>query len=266
MNNKSFEQALRRENYAENTILAYKYAVKEFRERYRVLNKENLLQYKIYLIDSFKPRTANQRIRALNKYVDFLGKPHLKIKGVKMPKGSFLDNVISNEDYKFFKQRLRERSDLRWYFAVWMMAATGVRVSELLKIRVEHIRMGFVDLYSKGGKMRRIYIPARLRTEAVVWLKDRACGPVFLNSNGRPITARGLSKYLKLYATEYGLDPTVVHPHSFRHLFAKNFLRKSNDIVLLSDLLGHDTVETTRIYLQRSSREQRDLINHLVDW
>jgi site-specific recombinase XerD len=262
----SFEQFLRRENYAENTIIAYKYTVREFRERYKVLSRENLLLYKAYLIDNFKPCTANQRIRAINKYVAFVGNPELKIRGIKLPRVSFLDNVISNEDYLYFKKKLRERSDLRWYFAVWFMAATGVRVSELLQIRVEHVRAGFMDVYAKGGKMRRIFFPRRLREEAVPWLAEREGGPVFLNVNGQTITARGLSKYLKVYAEEYGLNPGVVYPHSFRHLFAKNFLKKSNDIVLLADLLGHETIETTRIYLQRSSREQGNLISRLVDW
>lgn len=266
MSRKSFEKSLRQENYAENTVVAYLYAVREFNAQFKSLTRENLLLYKAYLIESFQPRTVNQRIRAMNKYTSFMGHPEMKIKGIKLPRISFLDNVISNEDYLYFKRKLKERADLRWYFAVWFMAATGVRVSELLQIRVEQVRKGFMDLYSKGGKLRRVFFPKRLREEAILWLADRVDGYVFLNVNGQPITVRGLAKYLKLYAEEYGLNTAVVHPHSFRHLFAKNFLRKSNDIVLLADLLGHETIETTRIYLQRSSREQGALINRLVDW
>lgn len=266
MGNKSFEKFLRHENFAENTIVAYQYAVREFFMHCKSLSKDNLLLYKSYLIESFQPRTVNQRIRAMNKYVTYMGHPEMKVKGIKLPRVSFLDNVISNEDYLFLKNKLKERADLRWYFAIWFMAATGVRVSELLQIRVEHVREGFMDLYSKGGKMRRVFFSKRLRDEAIPWLAEREGGYLLLNTNGQPITVRGLSKNLKLLAEEYGINPAVIHPHSFRHLFAKNFLRKSRDIVLLADLLGHESIETTRIYLQRSSHEQGTLINRLIDW
>lgn len=148
------------------------------------------------------------------------------------------------------------------------MAATGARVSELIQIKVEHVNVGYFDLYSKGGKTRRLFIPKALRTEAQQWLTDikRETGYVFLNRFGERITTRGISQQLKNYAEKYGLNPKVVYPHSFRHRYAKNFLEKFNDISLLADLMGHESIETTRIYLRRSSTEQQEIVDKIITW
>ena len=83
---------------------------------------------------------------------------------------------------------------------------------------------------------------------------------------GERITTRGISQQLKNYADKYGLDSKVIYPHSFRHLYAKNFLEKYNDIALLADLMGHESIETTRIYLRRTATEQQSLIDKIVTW
>ena len=94
------------------------------------------------------------------------------MKFVKVQQKNFLENVISNADYKFLKTQLKANGYDEWYFIVWFMAATGARVSELLHIKAEHVQIGHLDLYSKGGKIRRLYIPKNLRTEAAKWLKE----------------------------------------------------------------------------------------------
>ena len=265
MNTDAFEKELRKENYADNTIIAYTYAVKVYFSMYKTIEKENLLKFRARLIDDRMPKTVNLRIRGLNKYLEFVGQPDLKIKMVKTPKSSFLDHVISNEDYLFFKNRLQEEEDRRWYFIVWTLAATGARISELVKIKKEHVRIGHYDIYSKGGKIRRIYLPTRLREEQLAWIGQES-GYLFVNQHGVQITPRGVADRLKKLALKHGINPEVVHPHSFRHLFALNFLAKSSNLALLADLLGHDSMDTTRIYLQRSSREQKKLIDRFVDW
>lgn len=100
------------------------------------------------------------------------------------------------------------------------------------------------------------------------WLSDndRATGYLFLNRFGEGIIARGISQQLKNYADKYGLDKKVIYPHSFRHLYAKNFLDKYNDIALLADLMGHESIETTRIYLRRTATEQQALVDKIVTW
>ena len=123
-------------------------------------------------------------------------------------------------------------------------------------------------MYSKGGKVRRLYIPIKLQKETLKWLELRQIrsGFVFLNRFGTRITPRGISSQLKQLALKYGINSKVVYPHSFRHRFAKNFLAKYNDIALLADLMGHESIETTRIYLRKTSMEQRQIIDSVIDW
>ena len=268
MNIEIFETYLRQGNMAENTIAAYLYAVKEYYSRHKELNKRNLLVYKTYLIEKFKPKTVNLRIQAMNKYLDSVGKSRLRLKSVKVQQRSYLENVISNADYAFLKNKLKKEENQEWYFVVRFLAATGARVSELIQMKVEHVQIGYFDIYTKGGKIRRIYIPKSLRKEATEWLNstNRTSGYLFLNRFGERITTRGIAQQLKNYATKYGLNEKVVYPHSFRHRFAKNFLEKFNDISLLADLMGHESIETTRIYLRRSSAEQQEIVDKVITW
>ena len=215
-----FEEFLSQGNMAKNTISAYLYAVKEFGSQHKELNKRNLLVYKTYLIETYKPK------------------------------------------------KLKKEDNLEWYFVVRFLAATGARVSELVQIKIEHVQVGYYDIYTKGGKIRRIYIPKTLRTETEKWLQtlNRTSGYLFLNRFGERITTRGISQQLKNYAVKYGLNEKVVYPHSFRHRYAKNFLEKFNDIALLADLMGHESIETTRIYLRRSSIEQQEIVDKVITW
>ncbi|VRK04300.1 integrase/recombinase, phage integrase family [Streptococcus pneumoniae] len=91
-------------------------------------------------------------------------------------------------------------------------------------------------------------------------------GYLFLNKFNEPITARGVAQQLKNYADKYKMNPKVIYPHSFRHLFAKNFLAKYNDIALLADLMGHESIETTRIYLRKTATEQQNIVDKIVNW
>ena len=175
MNIENFETYLRQGNMAENTIAAYLYAVREYYSRHKELNKRNLLVYKTYLIEIFKPKTVNLRIQAMNKYLDCMGKSRLRLKSVKVQQRSYLENVISNADYVFLKNKLKKEENREWYFVVRFLAATGARVSELIQMKVEHVQMGYFDIYTKGGKIRRIYIPKALRKEAIEWLGNVFC-------------------------------------------------------------------------------------------
>ena len=263
-----FEKQLSKSDLAKNTVTSYVWTVKYFLEHYKEVNRKNLLAYKGYLMENFKPQTVNLRLQGINKFLEFIKKDKLKVKFVKVQQKNFLENVISNEDYKFLKTRLKADGYDEWYFIVWFMAATGARVSELLQIKAEHVEAGHLDIYCKGGKLRRLYIPKTLQKEAKRWLKERvlSSGYIFLNRYGERISTRGLAQQLKHFADKYGLKRDVVYPHSFRHRFAKNFLDKFNDIALLADLMGHESIETTRIYLRRTASEQRTIVDKVVTW
>lgn len=265
---KEFENHLKKENLSANTIASYLWTLDYFQNHYESLTKANLLTYKGYLMEHYKPKTVNLRIQGINKFLEFTGKQNLCLKAVKVQQKSFLENVISNADYMFLKKQLLMDDNKEWYFIVWYLAATGARISELIQIKIEHVQMGYFDVYSKGGKLRRLYIPKQLRSETVIWIEEngRSSGYLFLNRSGERITTRGISQQLKNYADKYGLDKKVVYPHSFRHRYAKNFLENYNDIALLADLMGHESIETTRIYLRRTASEQQALVDRIVTW
>lgn len=263
-----FERFLRDTNLSQNTISAYLFALRQYSAKYGCISRNNLRAYKVWLIENYMPQTVNLRLRAINCYLESIGKEGWKMPFVRVQQKAFLENVISEADYEYFKSSLKRDNEPFWYFVVRFLAATGARVSELIQIKVEHVRLGHLDLYSKGGKLRRIYIPATLQSEALSWLNDKhqESGFIFLNKHGDRITPRGISGQLKKLAVRYGITPEVVYPHSFRHRFAKNFLERCNDIAFLADLMGHESIETTRIYLRKTSTEQRAIVDEVIDW
>lgn len=263
-----FERHLRRAHLSENTIASYIFAVKQYDEQYGEITQKNLRAYKVWLIESYKPKTVNLRLRAINCYLEYIGHEKWKLPFVRVQQKAFLENVISEADYNYFKAALKKDDELFWYFVIRFLAATGARVSELIQIKVEHVKLGHLDLYSKGGKLRRIYIPKSLQEEALSWLASRnqESGFIFLNKYGNRITTRGISGQLKKLASRYEIDPAVVYPHSFRHRFAKSFLERCNDIAFLADLMGHESIETTRIYLRKTATEQREIVDEIIDW
>ena len=277
-----FRDFLQKRGSAENTIDSYLTSVRHYHSLYQDVTVEYLQAYKVWLMEHYKPNTVNTRIYGINQYVialqDAAGKDSesssisllspYKLPAVKHPHKAFIDNIISKRDYERLKRCLKRDGNMFWYFVVRFLGATGARVSELIQIKAEHIQIGCMDLYSKGGKVRRIYFPEKLCGEMLSWLALRGIrsGFVFTNRQGKQITPRGISSQLKVLARHYRISPDTVYPHSFRHRFAKNFLSKFNDISLLADLMGHESIETTRIYLTRSSDEQRVLIDKIVTW
>ena len=263
-----FERHLRNTNLSENTKASYLFAVRQYNEQYGEVTQKNLRSYKVWLIENYKPKTVNLRLRAINCYLESVDKEKWKLPFVRVQQKAFLENVISEADYEYFKNCLRRDDEMFWYFVIRFLAATGARVSELIQIKVEHIKLGYLDLYSKGGKLRRIYIPKALQDEALSWLaeKQQGSGFIFLNKYGERITTRGISGQLKKLAVRYEIDPLVVYPHSFRHRFAKSFLERYNDIAFLADLMGHESIETTRIYLRKTATEQREIVDKIIDW
>lgn len=276
----AFRMYLRKKGLSENTAISYVGAVRQFFNRYSEITPENLKSYQQFLLSLYRPSTVNARIYGFSKYIQFLrwqpGESFLSetsitklhVPPIKRQQSSYLNNVISNEDYRRLKEGLRKDGNYFWYFVVHFLGSTGARVSELIQIKAEYLRLGYMDLYSKGGKMRRIYFPDVLCQEAMDWISSRgiSSGFLFLTRFGKPVTPRGINSQLKVFARRYHIDPSTMYAHSFRHLYAKNFLLKFNDISLLADLLGHESIETTKIYLTRSSEEQKALLDRIVTW
>lgn len=262
-----FTAYLKQKGKSPNTIRPYLCAIRLYASLYSQLNPANLRAYRAYLLSHYRINTVNARIYAVNCFLDSL-RFSFRLEPVRQQQCTYLDCVISQRDYEKLKRRLRQDHNFYWYFVVRFLGATGARISELLQIKVENLKSGRLDLYTKGGKMRRLYLPRRLCDEALAWFGEKGItsGFIFLNHRGQVITSRGVAIQLKHLAVRYHIDPDTVYPHSFRHRFAKNFLKKYNDIALLADLMGHDSIETTRIYLTRSSAEQKELLDRIITW
>lgn len=265
---KAFITYMQKEGLTENTIYSYIRTIDMFKSSFGEFNLRNIYSFKGFLIENYKVKTVNLRIQAINKYLEFIGKDDLKLKFVKVQQKNFLENVISDADYRYFVNCLKKDKRYSWYFIVRFLCATGARISELVQIKVEDVQNGYVDIYGKGGKIRRLYIPKRLCNEALKYFEGQKMesGFIFMNRYGEQISTRGIANQLKNFAVEYKINPQVVYPHSFRHRFAKNFLEKFNDLALLADLMGHESIETTRIYLRRTSLEQQEIVDKVVTW
>ena len=265
---KDFKTYLIHQNLSKNTIESYQSSVNCFIKYFEEINKQNLLAFKATLVDSYKGKTVNLRIQGINKYLEFISKERLKLKYIKIQQKTYLENVISDVDYEFLKNKLWKQKNYEWYFVVRFLGATGARVSELIQFKYEHLIRGYIDLYTKSGKIRRIFIPKKLRTKALDYYDsiNRTTGYLFLNKDGKQITTRGIAHQLKALAKKYKMNLNVIYPHSFRHRFAKNFLEKQKDIALLADLMGHESIETTRIYLRKTSEEQQEIVDNIIDW
>ncbi len=264
-----YEKHLIREEMSTNTIKAYIWTASFFLSKYGSVNKTKVLKYKEYLKCTYKPTTVNSRIHAMNNFLIYLNKRNLLLKSVKIQQNTFLDNVISNSEYKRFLTNLKNDGHIKYYMLVRTLACTGARISELICFQVEDVYEGYIDIYAKGGKLRRIYFPKVLRSELISWVEseNRNTGSLFLNKNGVTISIRGVEHMLKIYAIKYKINPAVVHPHSFRHRYAINFLHnKPKELIALADILGHSCLDTTRIYTRRTAQEQYALINSTVNW
>lgn len=263
-----FKKYLLQQNLSNNTIESYCTSVSYFLNIFKEINKQNLLSYKALLVDKYKGKTVNLRIQGINKYLEYIKKEKLKLKYIKLQQKSYLENVISDADYEFFKNKLWKEKNYEWYFVVRFLGATGARVSELIQFKYEHLIRGYIDLYTKSGKIRRIFISKRLRNKAIKYYYSigRTEGYLFLNKDKQQITTRGIAHQLKALGLKYKMNIDVIYPHSFRHRFAKNFLERRKDIALLADLMGHESIETTRIYLRKTSEEQQKIVDNIVNW
>lgn len=273
----SFADDLRCQGASEETIVSYGKSVKLFYRNFSEVTIENLQAYKRYLIEHYAINTVNARIHGINRFLKYRENLKLdsesdlvgyRLSSVICQTENYLDNVISKKDFEKLKRCLKKDGNMKWYFIVRFLGATGVRVSELTKIKAEHVEQSYMDLCSKGRKVRRVFFPDTLRKEALEWLESQNInsGYIFCNRSGQRITSRGIHMQLKRFAMKYKIPVETVYPHSFRHRFAMNFLSRFNDISLLADLMGHDSIETTKIYLTKSSGEQRALIDRVVTW
>lgn len=248
-----------------NTIDSYVRGVRCFFNTYDEVNKRNMMDFKKKQMEKYKPKTAAIRCISMNVYCDFIGCPQFKVKGIKVHNRTTIENVISMEEYKHFLKKLKEDGAEKVYYMVKFLAATGCRASELVKLEKECMETGEHTLWTKG-KVRKIFIPQKLINESSKYFLDVNSNYLFPNRYGNQMSTRGVAQQLKKYGLKYGIREEVLHPHSFRHLFAMQFLEKNKNIALLADILGHESINTTAIYLRMTAEEQKKQIDKAVNW
>lgn len=252
-------------DYSSNTIYIYINSVRVFFEYSNDFNLENVKRYILTLEEKgFSVRTINLRVTALEIFSQFIKNP-ITIKRPKIQRNMSVDNIPTEKEYKIICDYLRVKN-YRFYLYIRILATTGVRVSEFLKLKWEDIGNGEVELMSKGKKYRKIFFSNSIRNEVQFYLQKTgdegfiACGKYGI------LSQRNLSMQMKTIGRNCGVDGSKMHPHAFRHFFAKMYLKKNNDVVELSNILGHESVDTTRIYLQKSNDEQKRYFNRSVTW
>lgn len=246
--------------YSPNTLRIYSFTVRDFFSYFDEFNQDNARRYIAALEEKGNhPKTIRLRITGLEKLGDYLKKP-VKLKRPKIQKTLSVENIPTEAEYNKLLAYCDEHYP-KWAYIVRLMGTTGCRVSELVQFTYEHIQAGSCDLKGKGSKYRRFFFTKQMQEGA----KGKS-GIVCMNRYGQPISTRGIAQELKAIADKCGIDRAKIHPHAFRHFFAKMYLKKTKDVVSLADILGHGSVDITRIYLQKSYDEQKREVNRTVTW
>lgn len=258
------------------TIETYVHHIESFFKSFSEVTDETLDEWKTERIDELKSASyINVGLRAMSAYIEFLGIDVEIPKSVPTQKQQFLDDVITRADYDFLLKYLKGKFGMsaiykyeRLYIAIKIIGTTGLRISELLNVKHEDIELGVFDIYGKRSKQRRIYIPKSAQEDLLHTLHSIGIytGYVVVDKNRNKMKLRSLQDAFTRLAEETEIDKSVMHAHSFRHFFAKEFIKHHNDICALADLLGHSNLNTTRIYLKLTSREQKELVDKVVDW
>lgn len=233
----------------------------------RAIRKELTSEWKGHLIaQNYAPTTVNAMLSALNSLLEFLDLRECRVKFLKIQRCLFrdADRELTKEDYQRLLNTARKLGRERLALLVETIGATGIRVSEVPYITVEAAQHGKAVIALKG-KIRTILLPEKLRRKLLRYAKKQktASGTIFRTKSGKELGRRQIWAELKGLCKYAGVEPGKVFPHNLRHLFATVFYRACRDIAKLADLLGHSSIETTRIYLITSGTEHQREIDRL---
>lgn len=209
------------------------------------------------------PATVNGKLTALDRLLAFLGWEDCRVKHLRVQRQLFRDSAreLSREEYARLVETARRLGRGRLSLLMETICATGIRVSEVRYITVEAARSGQADIALKG-KVRTILLPGKLCRKLLKYARQQktASGEIFLTKSGKPLSRRQIWAEMKRLCLRAGVAPTKVFPHNLRHLFARTFYQATRDVAKLADVLGHSSIETTRIYLiSTGAQHRRDL-------
>ncbi len=264
-----FSDHLLRQERTRSTIAQYRRSLQSlsrFLNPDKILDKECLLAWKRISAETKSARTTNCMIAAINAYLDFVGAAHLKLKTLKVQRKVFSEYELTEEEFRALVSQARRIDDEQTAVLLTAMSGSGVRVSEVQFLTVEAAQQRMATISLKG-KIRHIPLGEKVCAELLRFAKRQhiTSGPIFLGKQGKPLDRRRIWERMKKLCVSAGVDPRKVHPHALRHLFARLFYNMTQDIAKLADLLGHSSIETTRIYIMTSVREHRTILDRLAE-
>ena len=268
-NMKLFELYLLERENAPATIQKYKTDVRTF-FRYlgdsQEITKECLIKYKNWLIENYALSSVNSMLVALNQYLVCIGLERWKLRRVKTQRKIYEDEQkeLSIENYFQLIEAAREEGKERLALMMETMCSTGIRVSELSFFTVESVSSGIVRVWNKG-KYRLVVLPEKLCMKLKQYIRklNLQSGMVFVTRNGKPVDRSNIWREMKRLSEKTGIVREVIFPHNLRHLFGRTFFHLTRNLVLLADILGHSSLEVTRIYASDGIASWREKIEQL---
>lgn len=260
-----FKFFLTEEEKSEATIEKYIRDVRFFGEfiSTREITKQEVMEYKKNLIESYAPASVNSMLVSLNCFLHFIERPDCCVKLLKIQRQMFVSEKreLTTAEYR---RLLKAAQGTRLELVIQTICETGIRVSELKYITVDAVEQGRATVDCKN-KTRVIFIPSPLRKILLQYIKKSGiiAGSVFVTKNGKPLNRSNIWRDMKALCEKANVAPGKVFPHNLRHLFARTFYSIERDIVRLADLLGHSSINTTRIYTIETGRQHLDCLERM---
>ena len=263
-----FELYLRDDEKSEATIKKYIHDLKFFASFIgnRKITKQSILEYKAKLEKVYAVTSANSMIAALNCFLRFCGRQNFCVKQFKIQRQAYCseEKELTRAEYIRLLEAANAKRNGRLNLIIQTICGTGIRVSELQYITVEAVKCGEAIVNCKG-KNRRIFIVPELKKKLLQYVKQQhiSMGAVFVTRSGKPISRYNIWKEMKSLCKEAKVLASKVFPHNLRHLFARTFYGIDKDIAKLADILGHASINTTRIYIVTSGVEHKRKMEHM---
>ena len=259
---KEFEAQLRNDEKSEATISKYIHDIEYFVAiaEGQCVDKALVLAYKSQLGSDYAITSANSMIAAVNTFLRFMGWVDCCIKQFKVQKKAFCseEKELTKAEYIRLVNTAKEKGNERLNLLLQTICGTGIRVSELRFITVEAVRKGEAVVSCKN-KTRTVFIVRELQKKLLNYIKVRGIttGCIFITKSGKPMSRCNIWREMKALCEQAGVSPDKVFPHNLRHLFARTFYGIEKDIAKLADILGHSSINTTRIYIITTGAEHK---------
>ena len=258
-----FKKYLREEEKSENTVQKYLRDVRAFAAYLggAEVTKKSVIAYKGKLLaENYAVRSINSMLASLNSLFSFLGWADLKVKSIKIQRQIYCpeEKELTKAEYMRLVNTAKQKGNERLNLILQTICGTGIRVSELQYITVDAVKNGEA-IVSLKGKTRSVFIVKDLKKKLLRYAAEQGItsGTIFITRTGRPISRTNIWREMKSLCVQAGVNPQKVFPHNLRHLFARVFYGIEKDIAKLADILGHSSINTTRIYIMSTGNEHR---------